>query len=320
MALIRAPPFTPCSSVSARSRRCPARSQLCRRCPPRFGEDGSTPISADDHVQPVIPGTTPDEYATPRKHATRGRGRVRVLLNDSAQSHPMSAALVAQPPSGQVQFPADGSFTYTPNVGFVGEDTFNYTATETTPPGSTPSPPTPVTITVTTRTAPPPATGEPFAVRPGGSDTNRRRVIGLGAANGPVAVVAHGDHRDGKAGIPVGATGVVVNITAAEGVAGGYLQAFPTGTGVAGATTNVNIDHSTPPSPTSPLWDWTNPVRFTIFSFRPTQLVVDVFGDLVPAATAGPGEARAARPGACARHRARAWGPRGQSPLVEAWC
>ena len=106
----------------------------------------------------------------------------------------------------------------------------------------------------------------------------------------------------GKAGIPAGATGVVVNITAAEGAAGGYLQAFPTGTAVAGATSNVNIDHSNTTVADLALVGLDATGTFTIFSFRPTQLVVDVFGYFVPAATAGGRKARAARSCARARH------------------
>ena len=167
-----------------------------------------------------------------------------VLLNDSPQDGHLSAALVAQPASGQVQLATDGSFTYTPNVGFVGVDTFTYTATDTRRIRGLPG-----------------GTGDDHGHRsdapPPSLPANRSQFVpvaptrivdtrsGLGAATGPVGAGSNTVITAvGKAGIPAGATGVVVNITAADGAAGGYLQAFPTGTGVAGATSNVNIDHS----------------------------------------------------------------------------
>ena len=114
--------------------------------------------------------------------------------------------------------------------------------------------------------------------------------IGLGAASGPVGAGSNTVITAvGKAGIPAGATGVAVNITATEAAAGGYLQAFPTGTGVAGATSNVNIDHSNATVADLALVGLDATGTFTIFSFRPTQLVVDVFGYFVPADTAGAG-------------------------------
>ncbi len=52
-----------------------------------------------------------------------------VLQNDSdPNAAALSAALVAGPASGQVTLAADGSFTYTPNPGFTGQDGFTYRA------------------------------------------------------------------------------------------------------------------------------------------------------------------------------------------------
>ena len=40
----------------------------------------------------------------------------------------MTAMKFSDPPNGTVVVQADGSFTYTPNTGFVGTDVFSYTA------------------------------------------------------------------------------------------------------------------------------------------------------------------------------------------------
>ena len=50
-----------------------------------------------------------------------------VLGNDS-DGDPLTAALVAGPTHGTLAFNADGSFTYAPNAGYFGPDSFTYTA------------------------------------------------------------------------------------------------------------------------------------------------------------------------------------------------
>lgn len=56
-----------------------------------------------------------------------------VLDNDScfddfAVSQPMTASVADGPSNGTLDFNADGTFTYTPDAGFVGNDSFTYTA------------------------------------------------------------------------------------------------------------------------------------------------------------------------------------------------
>ena len=55
------------------------------------------------------------------------------LANDTdADGDSLLATLVAEPFNGTLVFSADGSFTYTPNAGFVGSDTFSYQANDGT--------------------------------------------------------------------------------------------------------------------------------------------------------------------------------------------
>ncbi len=50
-----------------------------------------------------------------------------VLVNDRGVSvAPLTAELVSGPANGTLEFAADGSFSYTPNAGFIGTDTFRY--------------------------------------------------------------------------------------------------------------------------------------------------------------------------------------------------
>ncbi len=69
---------------------------------------------------------------------------------------PLTAVLLVGPANGTLTLSADGSFTYTPNTGFIGVDSFSYEAWD----GSASSASTLVTITVTPAIIPvPPTTG-----------------------------------------------------------------------------------------------------------------------------------------------------------------
>jgi VCBS repeat-containing protein len=68
-----------------------------------------------------------------------------VLLNDSDVDGDLLRAELATPPThGELSLNSDGSFTYTPDVGFVGEDRFDYQASD----GSTSTESQTVTINV----------------------------------------------------------------------------------------------------------------------------------------------------------------------------
>ena len=66
------------------------------------------------------------------------------LANDvDADGDPLTAVLVTGPAHGVLLLAADGSYTYTPNTGYVGTDSFTYAASDGTSQG------TPVTVTLT---------------------------------------------------------------------------------------------------------------------------------------------------------------------------
>jgi ELWxxDGT repeat protein len=69
-----------------------------------------------------------------------------VLTNDrDPNGNPLTAALVTGPSKGTLTLNANGTFTYRPNAGFIGTDTFTYRASD----GALQSTPATVTITVT---------------------------------------------------------------------------------------------------------------------------------------------------------------------------
>ncbi|MBV9124609.1 MAG: tandem-95 repeat protein, partial [Planctomycetes bacterium] len=74
-----------------------------------------------------------------------------VLANDvSLREAPLSATLVSAPAHGTLQLNQDGTFTYTPDSGFVGTDTFTYQAGD----GTLTSAPATVTLNVSDNSAP----------------------------------------------------------------------------------------------------------------------------------------------------------------------
>jgi adhesin/invasin len=88
-----------------------------------------------------------------------------VLGNDNdPDGGTLTASVVDQPANGSLSLSATGSFTYTPNAGFSGQDTFTYTAGD----GTDTSAPATVTITVD-----PPVVGmnQPPSLLPGGGQT-----------------------------------------------------------------------------------------------------------------------------------------------------
>ena len=69
-----------------------------------------------------------------------------VLTNDAdADGDQLTAAVQSGPSHGTLSLNTNGSFTYTPTAGYVGGDSFSYTATD----GLTSSPPATVSLSVT---------------------------------------------------------------------------------------------------------------------------------------------------------------------------
>jgi VCBS repeat-containing protein len=90
--------------------------------------------------------TTADSYSVLHDQVLNVAASSGVLANDSdSDSDSLTASISSQPSHGKVALNADGSFTYTPNKGYTGSDSFQYTASD----GVTTSTPTTVSITVT---------------------------------------------------------------------------------------------------------------------------------------------------------------------------
>lgn len=92
------------------------------------GASDSAPAQATIAVTSHALAAAPDSYSTvlntPLSIAWPG-----VLINDTdAEGHKLTAQLTTPPAHGTLALKADGSFLYTPAAGFIGADSFTYTA------------------------------------------------------------------------------------------------------------------------------------------------------------------------------------------------
>ena len=104
-------------------------------------------------VDPPVPPVANNDNYSIVAGTTLTVGAPGVLANDSAGNGgaSLTADLLSEPSNGTLVFPGDGSFSYTPNNGFVGTDTFTYQAVN----GSLASSVATVSVTVTTAVSPP---------------------------------------------------------------------------------------------------------------------------------------------------------------------
>jgi VCBS repeat-containing protein len=77
--------------------------------------------------QNAAPTAGDDSYQTGKDVTLVVVGNDGLLNNDSdADTDPLSISIIAEPTNGAVVVAEDGGFTYTPNTGFVGQETFTY--------------------------------------------------------------------------------------------------------------------------------------------------------------------------------------------------
>ncbi|MFO0913885.1 MAG: Ig-like domain-containing protein [Pirellulales bacterium] len=109
-----------------------------------FGEDSFTYIVTDGTVEsgPINvtitisavndpPTTVGDSYTVVSGQSLITSLSNGLLVNDSdPESDPITALLADGPSHGQVQLNSNGTFTYTPNIGYTGPDSFTYFAND----------------------------------------------------------------------------------------------------------------------------------------------------------------------------------------------
>ena len=94
----------------------------------------------------------------------------------------------------------------------------------------------------------------------------------------------------GSGGVPVGATAVVLNLTATEAASPGFVQAFPTGSGTAGSSSTLNVERAGQTIANSAIVPIGSDGSITVHTQPSAHLIVDVAGYYVPAiGSVGPG-------------------------------
>ncbi len=154
---------------------------------------------ADDTIAPLPPGTYPvtvtitdpagnstsvvgslqvnstptavaDAYGTTRNQTLTVAAGAGVLANDTdPELDPLTAGIVATTTNGTLTLNADGSFTYVPNAGFAGVDTFTYAASDGVSSST-------ATVTITVANTSPTAANESYVV-----DEDNVLTVGAGA-------------------------------------------------------------------------------------------------------------------------------------------
>ncbi|WP_167736206.1 Ig-like domain-containing protein [Nocardioides sp. 503] len=133
--------------------------------------------TALSNVVPVTVTVTPvndppvavgDAYSVAEDSVLTVTAANKVTLNDTdAESSALTAVLVSGPSHGTLTLNADGTFTYTPQAGYDGADSFTYRADD----GSSSSNVATVSLTVTEVDDAPVAVGDSFIVAEGGTAT-----------------------------------------------------------------------------------------------------------------------------------------------------
>jgi VCBS repeat-containing protein len=87
-------------------------------------------VTIDVASVPEPPVAAGDSYETDANMTLDVLPENGVLVNDTDDEGPLTARLINAPNRGSLTLNADGSFEYTPEVGFVGDDSFRYEAVD----------------------------------------------------------------------------------------------------------------------------------------------------------------------------------------------
>ncbi len=84
-------------------------------------------VKVTETLANTAPVAVNDSYTTSINVPLTVTAAAGVLANDTdAQNNPLTAAVVANPANGSVTLNTNGGFTYTPNTGYTGSDSFTY--------------------------------------------------------------------------------------------------------------------------------------------------------------------------------------------------
>lgn len=241
------------------------------------------------------PTTVNDAYSTafqtPLNIAAPG-----LLANDNSNGGGvMTASLDTNPASGSLILSADGGFSYTPNAGFSGTDSFTYHAVNPNGPGNIAT----VTITVSAVPTTPQAPTALYAASVVGN-TLTLRWTPPASGPAPTGYILEGGVSPGEvlASIPTGSAAPIYTIVAPTGSF--YVRMYTqTAAGRSAAASNeirVHVNVPVPPSAPANLLGMVNGSTIalawknTFAGGAPSDVLLDVTGTLAATLSVGPGE------------------------------
>ena len=206
-----------------------------------------------------------------------------VLANDTSTGGAMTAAIVTTATSGSLALDAGGGFTYTPNAGFVGTDSFTYLATNPIGPGNIAT----VSLTVAEPTTLQPPTDLYVSSMEGNVVTFRWKAFPFGPQ--PTSYVIAGGINPGEvlASLPIGGTYPIFTVGAPDGSFFVRVHAV-NASETSGASNEIRIYVNVPEPPSSPVGlvgmvngdaiglAWRN----TFAGGAPSSVTLDVTGSL----------------------------------------
>ena len=139
----------------------------------------SSPATVTITVQATnsAPAAVNDTYAVNKNTTLTVNTATGVLANDTdADNNTLTAVIATQPSHGTLTLNANGSFTYVPNTGFHGTDSFTYRASD----GALQSSPATVTITVHENNSAPAAVNDSYSA-------NKNTTLTVNTATGVLA-------------------------------------------------------------------------------------------------------------------------------------
>jgi VCBS repeat-containing protein len=147
------------------------------------GKVDSAAATAEITVSAVVPTNRPpvavnDTYSTVAGQVLTAPVDSGVLRNDTdADNNPLTAKVLTQPSNGALVLNANGSFSYTPNAGFTGSDSFTYAANDGTVDSAA------ATVAIAVGAAPPPTNRAPVAANDSYS-TTAGKALAIAVADG----------------------------------------------------------------------------------------------------------------------------------------
>ncbi len=207
-----------------------------------LGDSTATLTIVDDEPIVSVGDAYNTPYLTPLVIAAPG-----VLANDNAQGSPtMVAILTANVSNGTLSLAGTGGFSYTPNAGFVGVDSFSYRAETAVGPGN----PVAVTITVAAPTTVQPPTGLRVSAMAGNLVTFRWNAPAIGPAAAGYLLEGGVVPAQPMVSLPTGLAAPILDIAAPSGSF--YVRIRTLGAGGPSAPSNEILAHIGVPAPPSP--------------------------------------------------------------------